>query len=374
MKKEKLLLILHYSPPLHGASKIGDFIKNSERIKQFFTTRYVKLVSSETLGEIGLFNVKKIVLFISLFFHILIELIHFRPNKIYYTASPSGIAFYRDLINSILLKLYKSLTGATLYFHYQARGIKAFTSQSSIALYLTRLFLNDTNIILLSATLQTELSHIHNYRNLFFIPNCAETILSDSEFEEYIQKKDFAFCPARILYLSNMIKEKGYWEVLELAKKLKDEGLDNVQFDFAGGWQCQKDQDEFLNYIARHGLEKITRYHGVAIGERKKQLFQQAHLFVFPTLYAKETFGIVVIEAFSYGVPVISTSVGALKEIVDATSGVSIDNPAELYDALMGALKTHVNLETARYCRERFLSRYTLEQFERNFIQTLSKG
>ena len=46
MKKQKLLCILHYSPPAHGASKVGDFIKSSEKLKDEFHCKFIKIKSS----------------------------------------------------------------------------------------------------------------------------------------------------------------------------------------------------------------------------------------------------------------------------------------------------------------------------------------
>ena len=49
MKKQKLLCILHYAPPAHGASKVGDFIKSSQKLKDEFDCRFIKIKSSISL-------------------------------------------------------------------------------------------------------------------------------------------------------------------------------------------------------------------------------------------------------------------------------------------------------------------------------------
>ena len=96
MNKTKLLCILHYSPPAHGASKVGDFIKSSEKLKDEYDCRFIKIKSSDTIGDIGKVNFKKIYFVLELFFKILFMVLAFRPDKIYFTASVRGIAFYRD--------------------------------------------------------------------------------------------------------------------------------------------------------------------------------------------------------------------------------------------------------------------------------------
>ena len=98
MQQEKLLLILHYSPPVHGAAKVGDTILNSSILGANFKRKYIKLESSKNIKTIGKFQFKKILLLIQLFSKVLYNLFFFRPKKIYFTASPKGFAFYRDLI------------------------------------------------------------------------------------------------------------------------------------------------------------------------------------------------------------------------------------------------------------------------------------
>ena len=48
MKKTKLLCILHYSPPAQGASKVGDFIKSSKKLKDEFNCKFIKIIATNT--------------------------------------------------------------------------------------------------------------------------------------------------------------------------------------------------------------------------------------------------------------------------------------------------------------------------------------
>ena len=59
------------------------------------------------------------------------------------------------------------------------------------------------------------------------------------------------------------------------------------------------------NKIAKLELAKAVRYHGPVLGIEKDRLFREADLFILPSY--SENFGIVVAEALSYGLPVITT-------------------------------------------------------------------
>lgn len=60
------------------------------------------------------------------------------------------------------------------------------------------------------------------------------------------------------------------------------------------------------NAIAGAGLEDSISFDGPLEGEAKAEAFRAADLFVLPTL--SESFGIVIAEALSYGIPVLTTT------------------------------------------------------------------
>jgi len=366
MKKTKLLCILHYSPPVHGASKVGDFIKSSEKLKYEFDCKFVKIKSSNTLEDIGKINFKKIYYIIELFFKVLFSVLIFRPEKIYFTASSKGFAFYRDLLLCSVWKFYKMFTSCEVFYHYHTKGIKEFTNNSSKKLSLVKYFLKDINLVLLSPMLENDFEDVKTYKKVLYLPNGVENNFDEKSFEEYISNKNFE--KRNILYLSNMIKEKGYYEVLKLASKFKDE---TYHFHFAGGWQNQDDEKEFFDFIKKNSLEDKITFHGFVNGKEKKELFEKSNIFIFPTRYKNEAFPLSVLEAFSYGVPVLSTDEGSIPYIIDERSGQICKNLENLYSSLEYIINNYINITTSHYCRKKFLENFSLEQFEENLIKIL---
>ncbi|WP_345986812.1 glycosyltransferase family 4 protein [Sulfurimonas sp. HSL-1656] len=368
MKKLNLLCILHLSPPTHGAAKVGDFIHESSLLKDTFECRFIPIRSSETIGEIGKVNVKKFWYFVELFFKVLWSLIVFRPEKIYFTASVKGFAFYRDLLLSPLWKVYSAMTKCEIFYHYHTKGVDAFVSDSTRNLQLTRFFLKGVNLILLSPLLEKDFEHVATYKGVAFLPNGVEDLAEPKGFETLLQHKYASIDEVQLLYLSNMIKEKGYVEVLKLADVTKGE---KIHFHFAGGWQNDEDEKEFFEFINEKGLQERVTFHGFMKGDDKAFLLQNAHLLLFPTRYKAETFGLVIIEAMSFGVPTISTDEGSIPNILDEKCGIVLHDNAELYNSLQIAKQKLLNPETARYCRQRYLENFTLEKFEHNLIGIL---
>ena len=367
--KPKLLCILHRSPPGHGAAKVGDLIASSQSLKKIFDCYFITIKSSGTIGEIGKVSVKKLFFVVELYCKVFLALLLFRPDKIYFTASIKSVAFYRDLLLSTLWKGYKYFASCDVFYHYHTKGIDQFVTDSDVNLRLTQFFVRDVNIILLSSLLTKDFDKVNTIRDFYYLSNGVEDGLSDSSFLKLIGSKYKKFEPLKVLYLSNMIKSKGYFHVLELAKSTRD-GL--VEYHFAGGWQNSEDEKEFFRYIRQHELTDIVTFHGFVNGDEKAKLFKSSHVFIFPTRYENEAFPLSILEALSFGLPVISTDEGSIPFMLDSKSGIVLQDVNELPEALEEARRSLINEETSIYCRSRFSDNFSLSKFESSLVEVLS--
>jgi len=367
--KPKLLCILHRSPPAHGAAKVGDFIALSKKLNESFECKFITIKSSNTIGDIGKVNVKKLYFVAELYFKILWALLTFRPQKLYFTASIRSVAFYRDLLLSTLWKIYKLFTPLEVFYHYHTKGVDTYVSGSKRNSKLTRFLIKDVSLILLSPLLEKDFKKVKTYKRIYFLPNGVEDPMLKESFEAYVTKKYFEVKTIEVLYLAHMMKEKGYWDVLELAKSTKGE---NIRYHFAGSWKEKERESEFFAFVSEHGLEKQVVYHGFVSGEQKDILFKRAHLLLYPS--KNDAFPLTLLESFAYGVPVIATNEGSIPYILDTQSGIVIQNTKELYKVLRLAKDYFVNKKVAKYCRERYLENFSLEKFEKNLVEIFSSG
>lgn len=364
MKKLKLLCILHRSPPAHGAAKVGDFISESKKLAEKFECRFITIKSSDTIGDIGKVNFKKFYLVAELYVKVFWMLLVFRPDKLYFTASVSSVAFYRDLLISTLWKGYSFFTSLDIYYHYHTKGIDKFVSSSSRNLKLTNFFVNNVNMILLSPLLEKDLKKLNTYKNILFLPNGVKDSMADEDFENYLVSKYKTIDTVQVLYLAHMMKDKGYVEALELVNYTKEK---NIHYHFAGSWKDESSKKEFFDYIKKNNLEKNITYHGFVSGEEKDKLFKNANILLYPS--KNDAFPLTLLESFSYGVPIVTTNEGSISFIVDDKSGIVIDNLNILEKAFDEALEKYINIDSARYCRKRYLKNFSLEQFEENLIR-----
>ncbi len=89
--------------------------------------------------------------------------------------------------------------------------------------------------------------------------------------------------------------------------------------------------------VQKAGLEKRFLFVGPVAGAAKEKLYREADLFILPTF--TENFGMVVAEALSYGVPVITTKGAPWEGLIDHRCGWWVDVGVEpLAEAILSAI------------------------------------
>ncbi len=91
------------------------------------------------------------------------------------------------------------------------------------------------------------------------------------------------------------------------------------------------------NRLKKWGLDQRVVFTGFVEDAYLPALYTSARLFVFPSKY--EGFGLPILEAMSYGIPVVSSGTTALPEVVgDAGIMCDPDNPLKMADAIENVL------------------------------------
>lgn len=181
--------------------------------------------------------------------------------------------------------------------------------------------------------------------------------------------------PVRILYLSNLIESKGWLDVLEAVRLLRDRfGEGRVRCDFYGEFLANPADDVrvtgpeqarrmFDEFVAAHRLEASVGYHGAVSGAVKRRALEGAHFFVLPTRYNNEGQPVSIIEAMAHGSVVISTDYRAIPDLVDdGVTGrlVPYGDPAALAEAVGALIGDPARFAAASAAAlERFRGRFT---------------
>lgn len=363
--KKRVLFILHLPPPVHGAGMVGQQIKTSSLINEAFESYYVNLSTSTTLNEIGSSAIKKYLTLLKILLKVFRILWTKKLDLCYVTLTAKGAGFYKDLFIVALLKLF----GKKIVFHFHNKGVLKASRRSLNNLLYKWTFYN-TSSILLSSHLYNDVKKYVRIRDVYFCPNG----IADATIEKKTCNKK-GFGRFNILFLSNMMKEKGVVILLEACKILRDRGLD-FECHFVGSWSDITGPmfDKFLQQLE---LREIAFAHGPKYGEEKAPYFERADVFAFPTFYHNEAFPLVNLEAMSYSLPVISTAEGGIPDmIVDGENGFLIPSRnasllADRIEVLAKSPETSAKFGVAG--RRRFENLYSSKEFERNFREILTR-
>ena len=223
-----------------------------------------------------------------------------------------------------------------------------YEKQSSIIKAYFRFFLKRTDLILVETkelvSFFAELSG--NPDKVIWFPNARRKnkIIKTSPFQK------------RFVFISHVKQSKGINEILEVSKRLPP----NYILDIYGPIRDNSYTSDYFNQY------NIT-YHGSLEPDQVSNTLINYDVLLLPTFHAGEGYPGIIIEAFSPGIPVITTNFGGIPEIVtDQYNGklISPKNIEELEKAILSFNSTNY----AGY------SRNALHSFAENFdSETVNK-
>lgn len=120
--------------------------------------------------------------------------------------------------------------------------------------------------------------------------------------------------PISLVYLGYIYKEKGIFDLLDVIASNRDRWLGHLTLTIGGQW----DEDRVLNFIKDNDLGGIVKFVGWVSGDDKATILSKTDILILPSYY--EGLPISILEAMSYAMPVITTPVGGIPEVV--TDGV----------------------------------------------------
>ncbi len=349
-------------PPMHGAAQMGQYIHDSELINNTFDCRYLNPSASANVKDVGKLSFRKIG-FLFFFLREINKIISkWHPDLVYITPSSWDWGFYRDFITVLFLKKHH----CRIVAHFHNKGVRSFENRWYNKL-LYRSFFNGISTIFLSERLVPEFKQFLNLEKVYICPNGIKSNVMSTRRDLKLSK------PFEIMFLSNMMQEKGVYVLLETCKKLVDAGAD-FKCSFIGKW-ADITENAFSKKVNEYGLKNYVVAHGPKYGIEKRPFFETADLLVFPTFYHGETFGLVLLEAMDFSLPVIGTDVGGIPDVIeDGKTGFVVPpkDSQSLTDKIL-FLINHKDLafQMGQDGRRAYLSKYTYEIFEKNMHDIL---
>jgi glycosyltransferase involved in cell wall biosynthesis len=147
------------------------------------------------------------------------------------------------------------------------------------------------------------------------------------------ERTDSSDTQRTVLFLSRIHPIKGLLNLVEAWRRVHPLGWKLV----IAGIDEDRHEARVKAVVKDAGLEDRICFTGPVFGEAKRELFESADVFVLPTF--SENFGLVVAEALSFGVPVITTKGAPWRELQEHKCGWWVDIGVEpLAEALREAV------------------------------------
>jgi glycosyltransferase involved in cell wall biosynthesis len=328
----KILFIGNYPPPLSGQAIAFKLIYDEYSIKE----KSFLINTIEKQGRRSVFF--RLIDYLSVFVKLIYYLVFIDIDQVYHIISSNKIGFYRDYLIINISKLFNKRV--VIHSHNGNYGDFYNGSNKNFQNKIKKTIDKVDSIILLSKKLRNTFYFIEDAK-FSFIPNGLTQEIIKGEKPKKRRNKELV----NILFLSNLIESKGYLDILEALRILKEKGqVDRFKIHLAGDFMLNMAQDEsyksiveaknlFFGRIKEYGLEVYVEYHGVVYGEKKDSLLKNANVFLLPTYYNVEAQPITIIEAMAYGLAIYSTNYRAIPDmLIDNYNGEFVEpkNPLNL--------------------------------------------
>lgn len=303
--KPRILVLAQLPPPVHGAAIMNKAVVDSVVLGKLFAIDSLPVQLAGGIGDIGYWRWRKVTRLGRIIFAMVARLSFRRPAAIYLTLAPVGYAFFGHCLFIALAKAF----GVPRLYHLHGKGVRAAVTRRPWLSGLYAWAFAGARVIHLSPRLYDDIAQYVPPAQFRFLPN---GIPAPVMVEPALKAEG---APVNLLFLSNIIISKGPLVLLDALQLLAQR---NVAFKaiFAGAPSEEMGVERFHAEVAARGLSGQVRYAGPLFGEAKARALTEADIFAFPTFYPQECFPLVLLEAMSYGLPIVTTPEGAIEDMV----------------------------------------------------------
>lgn len=235
------------------------------------------------------------------------------------------------------------------------------------------MMLNAQGIISISDNIKETISKLYDI-NFNKLKNDKVYLGVDEAKDKFIDKNDNIM---RILFVGRLERRKGIHTIFEAIPEVM-KNFKNIEFRFVGDNTIVDDtlkttyKDYFYKKYGRNEWAKNVVFLGKVNNEEKEEEFKKCDIFIAPSLY--ESFGIILIEAMSFGKPVIGCNIGGMQEIIeDGKNGylIDVENSKQLIQKIENFIKDKDKINVfGKYGYELYNKKFSNDQMVKNTIKT----
>lgn len=323
---------------------------------------------SSSVTQVGRFSLRKLASAVLMPGRLIRAVRKFRPDVVVFFATNRTFSFMVDWALSEALRW--SRVRRINYLH--TLGFEALASRNRVFSWMVARLLGSAHTtVCLGPNLAGDVTRWVDATSIEFISNTV------ADRPDTLAATDSANSPT-VLYLSNLIPEKGAGTFVDMSIELAPEFPD-ATFVVAGATADEAFTDSLLERVDAAGLVSRIRFPGAIVDPHTKwNLVQEASMLVFPSTYPFETFGLVMAEALSCGTPIAAYRTGVLApEIESASAGgiVDVGDFEGLKSAVIALLSSEALLtETGHNARALYEREFSRTTFRARWDSVLQKS
>ncbi len=347
----RVLLFGKIPPPYIGPAVATSLLLNSS-LRERYGIIHLDTSDPRGIETLGKFDVQNVLVALRQYARTAKLLRRHRPGIVYILCAQTTIAYLRDIPFVLLARLFR----ARVVFHLRGGRFRAwYESLGPVMRWIVHVVHPRIHAqIVLGTNLRGMYEGIIPLERVHVVPNGG----------------DYGFRPGQnngsdtvtVLYLGNFIPTKGIMEFMESAR-LVHGAYRNVRFIAAGNWQDPETKEAMLSQ-QESMRECFTIMENVA-GDAKKELLENADIFVFPTYYPYEGHPWVIVEAMAAGLPIITTDHAAIAEsVVHGENGFLVEKQSAeaVAEAIEMLLKDEsLRMKMGEMSRKRYEEGFTLD-------------
>lgn len=281
----------------------------------------------------GKFKLNKLIISIYSIIKGIFLIIFNRYDAIYITPAQSYLGFTKYIP---FIKLGKFMN-MNVYLHIHGGYIREMYNNlnSRRQRLLKNTFNKCKGIIVLGDSLKEMFEGIIGKEKIYVCKNGidSEFRLSKEEVNYKIESTD-KLEQIEILYLSNLMQNKGILDLLDACKAIECDTL-SFHLNVAGNIEpaIKKDIKKKMSELGNR-----VSFYGVVEGDRKRALLKKSHIFCLPIPYEYEGQPIAILEAMASGCAIVTTDKGGIKDIfTNDVNGLvcEANNPIDIKDKLL---------------------------------------
>lgn len=285
-------------------------------VENVYSTFYKPFNHIATVGAGDDSKIRKAIIFFRAYLKFWWWMLFHKEIKIVHVHASSGPSFWRK---RIFINIAKRC-GKKVVFHCHGGKFPEFTAKHFDAISET---INKCDcIVALSEWWRQWFEETFHCKNVVVIKN----VIAQPHIEK-IKHSKYTF-----LFLGLLGENKGIYDLLDVVTLHKNEFEGKIKLLIGGNGET----DKVKTIIHEKHLEDIVKFEGWVSGEKKERLLNSADAFILPSYH--EGVPISILEAESYGLPIVSTQVGGIPEIVKENKNGILVTPGDkkgIYKAIV---------------------------------------